>query len=462
MSHNTLQQAPNFMNDNVENHIADKNAGFPHNSLTYSRLGNLEELAERVELLECVMEYFPGGIALFDADLNMVLCNEALKRILEYPESLFEDGLPTMRQIFEFNAKRGEYGEGDIDKIVSDKMALADLMAPHLYERERPNGTIVEVRGVPLAKGGFLTTYLDVTEQNLRSRQLETLLDNFPGGISLFDKNLKMVLINDQLKEMLDYPKELFVNGMPSMEDLFRSNAQRGEYGGGDVEEQVSHRMELVRLREPHIYDRQRPNGVVLEVRGVPVEGAGFLTTYCDITEHRKSQAMVQHLANHDALTGLPNRAVFQERLDLAVAQAKRGYHMALHCIDLDNFKTVNDTYGHNVGDKLLKEIADRLKHLKRDTDTIARIGGDEFVIIQVGINGETGAEILAHRVIKTVSEPFDIDGQIINISASVGIAFAPDNAEDGEELYKLADSALLDSKKDGRSRFTLYKKPVF
>lgn len=461
MTPNTLQQAHSSMNDNVENHIADKNAGLPHNTLTYSRLGNLEALAERVELFECVMEYFPGGIALFDADLNMVLCNEALKRILDYPDSLFEDGLPSMKQIFRFNAERGEYGDGDIEKIVNDKMALADLMAPHLYERERPNGTVIEVRGVPLAKGGFLTIYQDVTEHHARSRQLETLLDNFPGGISLFDKDLKMVLVNDQLKEMIGYPKELFVNGMPSLEDIFRSNAQRGEYGGGDVEEQVSHRMELARLREPHIYDRERPNGAVLEVRGVPLEGSGFLTTYCDITEHRKSQAMVQHLVNYDALTDLPNRAVFQERLELAVAQAKRGQAMALHCIDLDNFKIVNDTYGHNIGDRLLKEIAERFKNLKRDTDTIARIGADEFVIIQVGINGVTGAEILAHRVNKTLTEPFNIDGQSIKISASVGIALAPDNAEDADELLRLANSALLESKKEGRSRFTLYKKPI-
>lgn len=453
--------APNTLHQISEAETGPTNSepsqAYPHNSLTYSKLGNLEELAERVELFECVMEYFPGGIALFDEKLNMVLCNEELKRILDYPESLFENGLPSMRDIFRFNAERGEYGNGDVDQLVDEKMALADLMTAHTYERERPNGTVVEVRGVPLKQGGFLTTYTDVTEQNRRVRQLETLLDNFPGGISLFDKHLKMVLINDQLKEMHEYPEELFTDGLPTLEEVFRCNAERGEYGGGDVDEQVARRMELVRRREPHSYDRKRPNGTVLEVRGVPLPGSGFLTTYCDITEHRQNQDMIEHLALHDALTDLPNRAMFQDRLKQAAAQAERGYHMALHCVDLDKFKRVNDTYGHLVGDELLKQIAERFKKLKRDTDTIARIGGDEFVIIQVGINDQTGAEILAHRVIKSLNSPFKIEGHEIGISASIGIALAPSNGTDPEELFKMADSALYDSKAAGRSRFSVY-----
>lgn len=441
----------------VESHQTEMYAAYARNTLTFSRLGNLEKLAKRVDTLECVMEFFPGGIVLYDKDLNMVMCNEELKRILEYPESLFENGLPNLEEIFRFNAERGEYGEGDVDELVKNKMSLVDEMTDHEYERKRPNGTVVQVRGVSLPDGGFLTTYLDVTKQHRHVRQLQALLDNFPGGISLFDEDLKMVLINEQNKEMHDYPDTLFEDGMPTMEDMFRYNAERGEYGEGDVEEQVSHRMDLAEQKEAHTYDRKRPNGTILEVRGVPLEGSGFLTTYRDVTELRINQEKVIYLAHHDVLTGLPNRLLLKDRLHQSIALAKRGHLMALHCVDLDKFKPVNDIYGHVVGDELLKQVAERFNGIKRDTDTIARTGGDEFVIVQVGINDRTGAEILADRIIKTLSVPYEIDGHTIEIGASIGVALAPLDTTDADDLFKMADSALYESKANGRGRYKLY-----
>ena len=441
----------------VESRQAATYAAYERNTLTFSRLGNLEKLAEHVDMLECVMEFFPGGIVLYDKDLNMVMCNEELKRILEYPESLFASGLPNMEEIFRFNAERGEYGEGDVDELVRNKMSLVDEMTDHEYERERPNGTVVQVRGVSLPDGGFLTTYQDVTKQHQHVSQLQALLDNFPGGISLFDKDLKMVLINEQNKEMNDYAEELFKDGLPTLEEMFRYNAERGEYGEGDVEEQVSHRMELAEQKEAHTYDRKRPNGTVLEVRGVPLEGSGFLTTYRDVTELRKNQEKVVYLAHHDVLTGLPNRLLLQDRLHQSIALAKRGHLMALHSVDLDKFKPVNDVYGHAIGDELLKQVAERFNKIKRDTDTIARTGGDEFVIVQVGINDHEGAEILADRVIKTLSEPYEIGEHTIQIGVSIGVALAPLDAMDSDELFKLADAALYDCKASGRGRYKLY-----
>ncbi|MBL4726004.1 MAG: PAS-domain containing protein [Rhizobiaceae bacterium] len=452
-------QDPQPVESDVDSQQDEMQAAYARNTLTFSRLGNLVKLAKRVDMLECVMEFFPGGIVLYDKDLNMVMCNEELKKILEYPDSLFENGLPNMAEVFRFNAERGEYGDGDAEKIVEGKMSLVGEMIDHEYERERPNGTVVQVRGVSLPDGGFLTTYTDVTKQHQHVRQLQALLDNFPGGISLFDKDLKMVLINEQNKEIHDYDEELFEdeNDLPTLEEMFRYNAKRGEYGEGDVEEQVSSRMELAEQKQAHTYDRKRPNGTVLEIRGVPLEGSGFLTTYRDVTELRKNQEKVIYLAHHDVLTGLPNRLLLKDRLHQSIALAKRGHMMALHCIDLDKFKPVNDIYGHAIGDELLKQVAERFNSIKRDTDTIARTGGDEFVIVQVGINDRAGAEILAERVIKTLRAPYEIDGHTIEISASIGIALAPTDATNSDALFKLADAALYDSKANGRNCFKLY-----
>ena len=222
----------------------------------------------------------------------------------------------------------------------------------------------------------------DVTEQ---SRLLSALTESFPGGICLFDKDLRMVLCNAEQKRLLDYPDELFASQWPTLEQIFRFNAERGEYGPGEVEEHVSNRMAIVAQRRPHIVERTRPNGTVLEIRGTPLEGGGFVTTYLDVTEQRRAQALAVHLAHHDAMTGLANRMLFMDRLRQSMARAKRGHRMAVLYIDLDRFKPVNDRLGHAAGDAVLKRVAERLRSVVRETDTVARLGGDEFVVIQCG-----------------------------------------------------------------------------
>lgn len=289
---------------------------------------------------------------------------------------------------------------------------------------------------------------------------LEAVIDNFPGGILLFDRDLRLVLCNAQQKQLLDYPDSLFQDGPPSLEHIFRFNAARGEYGDGDPEEQVRHRMELVRQRRIHTFERQRPNGTILEIRGVPLAEGGFVTTYLDVTEQRRSQALIAHMAHHDLLTDLPNRALLLDRLHQALARVKRGENLALHYLDLDGFKPVNDTHGHAAGDGLLCAVAARLKALVRESDTAARIGGDEFVILQTGIGRLRDAETLARRIIQSFSQPFDIAGKSIAVGVSAGVAVSPHDSTDGETLLRMADGALYRCKKQGGGRYLLHARP--
>jgi diguanylate cyclase (GGDEF)-like protein len=290
-----------------------------------------------------------------------------------------------------------------------------------------------------------------------RIRLLEAVVENFPGGISLFDKDWRLTLCNAEQKRMLDYPDELFANGPPSLEDIFRYKAMTGEYGPGDVEEHVRVRLDLAREHRAHAYERTRPNGTVLEVRGVPLTGGGFLTTYLDVTEQRRIHKMVAHAAHHDPLTGLPNRLLFADRLHQAVARVGRGEMMALLYIDLDRYKPVNDAYGHPVGDALLKAVADRLGKVKRDTDTVARLGGDEFAVVQTGIRSESDAAVLARRLVHSVAAPYSIAGHAIVIGATIGIAIAPHHGRDPEELLRNADFALYRCKADSRGSFRVF-----
>ncbi len=309
------------------------------------------------------------------------------------------------------------------------------------------------------AREGTLPSSMGLAESlRERIRLLEAVVDNFPGGISLFDKNLRMVLCNEQQKELLEYPEHLFASGYPTLEQIFRFNATRGEYGPGDAEGHVKFRMALAAEQRAHVFERTRPNGTVLEIRGVPLRGGGFVTTYLDVTEQRRAQALVAHMAHHDPLTNLPNRLLFRDRLQQAVARAMRGEAMALLCLDLDRFKPINDNHGHAAGDALLVAVADRLRATARATDTVARLGGDEFVVIQVGINAKAEAVALARRIVKAVRAPYDIGGVTIDIGTSIGIAVAPSDGEDPDELLRKADHALYRCKAEGRGSFAFFE----
>lgn len=320
----------------------------------------------------------------------------------------------------------------------------------------RPAAPVADENLRALGKAiAMLANHVDSMRE--RMHLLEAVIENFPGGISLFDRDLQMVVCNQRQKTMLDYPPELFANGNPGMEDLFRFNALRGEYGSGDVEEHVARRIALVRERTAHVYERTRPNGTILEVRGVPVDGGGFVTSYFDVTEQRRNVELIAHMAHHDALTDLPNRMLFADRVQTAIALAKRSGLMAVHYLDIDHFKPVNDNLGHRAGDELLIGIANRLRKSVRENDTVARLGGDEFAIVQTGIGCPSDAAVLARRVIEALAEPFTVVGTQVNVGISIGIAFAPTDAVGTDDILTKADAALYKSKDGGRGRFSFF-----
>lgn len=190
--------------------------------------------------------------------------------------------------------------------------------------------------------------------------------------------------------------------------------------------------MELIRKRVPHIFERVRPNGRVVEIRGTPIAGGGFVTSYTDVTENRQRQASVAEQALTDPLTGLSNRLHFDDRLSHAFAFAKRGEHFALHFIDLDDFKPINDKFGHEAGDIVLKEIARLLKNVLRETDTVARLGGDEFVITQSKVQYVEKCRIWRVPVAVCALET--------------------------RQILKQADWAMYESKKHGKDTITVFE----
>jgi diguanylate cyclase (GGDEF)-like protein len=290
-----------------------------------------------------------------------------------------------------------------------------------------------------------------------RVRLLEAVIDNFPGGLLLFDQNLRLVLCNQQQQALLEYPESLFENGNPALEEIFRFNAQRGEYGPGSVEAHVDLKMALVSRKSAHVFERTRPNGTVLEIRGVPLESGGFVTTYLDVTEQRRNQSMIEHLAHHDAVTALPNRIKMTAHLRAALEDVANGKKLALHYIDLDRFKPINDTYGHDTGDAILQSVAGRLLDSVRNSDMVARIGGDEFIIIQTGIRSARDAELVGNRVIKAVSRSHVVKNRSYEVGVSIGVSIGPWDSENADELIRKADNAMYRSKKSGGNQICFY-----
>lgn len=176
------------------------------------------------------------------------------------------------------------------------------------------------------------------------------------------------------------------------------------------------------------------------------------------LVHKQELEVQLAHMAHHDSLTGLPNRALFHERLQQELVRARRDESFAVLCLDLDRFKSVNDTLGHPVGDRLLQAVADRMRDCARETDIVARLGGDEFAIIQVATREPQGVTVLAERLLEAMAEPFDVAGHQVVIGTSIGIALVPSDGLDTDQIIRSADMALYRAKADGRGMFRFFE----
>jgi diguanylate cyclase (GGDEF)-like protein len=189
-----------------------------------------------------------------------------------------------------------------------------------------------------------------------------------------------------------------------------------------------------------------------------PMENGGSVVLIEDVTERKNAEAKINHLARYDALSGLPNRSFFHDQMEFALATMKRDAHCAVLFVDLDQFKQVNDTLGHPAGDALLCAVAERLRNIIRETDLVARFGGDEFVVLQSPIRNPDGATVLARRIVEELSNPYDIEGHRVVIGASVGIAVSPRDGTSADTLLKNADMALYRAKSEGRGLWRFFE----
>jgi diguanylate cyclase (GGDEF)-like protein len=314
----------------------------------------------------------------------------------------------------------------------------------------------IEATYRPTSGGGWVATYSDITEREKaenalaeQNRRFDAALNNMPHGLSMFDAASRLIVCNRRFAEMYRLPPELAEPG--AMFDDILDYRVRTNQSPENATAYAANMRRIGEQEKPARYRMPLVDGRTIEVHYEPMRGGGWVVTHQDVTEAIRAEARINHLACHDALTDLPNRVLFQEKLSEALVRVPRGESVAVLCLDLDRFKFVNDTLGHGVGDELLKLVGERLRKSLRESDTVARLGGDEFAIIQPFAQQPNGATVLASRVIETLSAPFTIGDHQIEIGTSVGIAIAPNDGDTADQLLKSADLALYRAKSDGR-----------
>ena len=288
------------------------------------------------------------------------------------------------------------------------------------------------------------------------SQLLETVLNNLSQGVALFDSETRLIFCNQRYTEMYGLLSE-FARPGRYLRDLLIQRIQTGTF----VEDPDDY---IVRLKGGIVggasstYTTQLADGRTFSVVNKPLDGGGWLATHEDITERQRSEGRIAHMARHDALTDLPNRVLLRETLEHELKRVKRGECLAVLCLDLDQFKGVNDALGHPIGDELLKLVADRLRGCTREPDTVARLGGDEFAIIMTQMQQPNDAAVLSKRIGESIVKPYQIDGHTIVTDISIGISVAPFDAMEADPLLRNADMALYGAKADGRGTFRFFE----
>jgi diguanylate cyclase (GGDEF)-like protein len=292
-------------------------------------------------------------------------------------------------------------------------------------------------------------------ELRIQAVRFGAALSNMSEVFCLFDAADRLVVGSDRLAAMLELPVGSISPGMTIQEmGSLLPDASDLSADPGNIYSLIL-RLRESGKRESHALDTR--NGGRISVNFAPMDNDGWLVTLEDITRQRFAEARIEHMALHDALTGLANRVLFHSRLGEAIGRSKIGERFAVLYLDLDHFKAVNDTLGHPVGDALLREVTQRLKKAVRAFDTVARLGGDEFAIVQA-IDQPADSTALALRLIEALSAPYDINGSRVIIGTSIGIALVPEDGDNVDEIIKNADMALYRSKADGRGRYHFFE----
>jgi diguanylate cyclase (GGDEF)-like protein/PAS domain S-box-containing protein len=422
--------------------------------------------------LDTAVENMTQGLTLFDQSKRLVICNQRYIEMYGLSPDVVKPGC-YLRDLI---VHRNELGFIQVDVDEYCAQILEHVARGAAVTLQSTEGRTIQISHRPLSDGGWVATHEDITERTRQEKdvlqqaneiarinmQFDAALSNLTQGLCMFDGEKRLVVWNDRYTELYQLPPDLLKIGTPHeaiIADRISRGILKGETNKSAAKKKIASLNQLPRDTASSRVD-EFSDGRFILVSRQPMANGGWLATHEDITERRRAEAEIIHLARHDALTGLANRVEFNAKLEAASKRLKRnGGTVTVMMIDLDKFKVVNDTLGHPAGDQLLIEVGKRLRSTVRETDVVARLGGDEFAVIQEDAPDQHEAAIaLALRIINAVSQPFDLSGHRASLGTSIGIVLAPEHEIDPEGLLKRADLALYDAKANGRNDFRFFR----
>jgi diguanylate cyclase (GGDEF)-like protein/PAS domain S-box-containing protein len=403
------------------------------------------------ERLREALEILPQGIVFLDNEGRYILWNQKYADIYKRSADLFKVGA-RLEDTLRIGVARGDYpaAKGREDAWIAERLQL--LYKPgRQHEQVLADGRCILIEERQTSDGGIIGLRMDITDLKEREASFRLLFDDNPVPMFVLRRDTQTFLAaNAAALSHYGFSREHLLS--MSLHDLRAEGDVPAGEGSDLFETSVStskHRTRDGRTIEVVVFSRQ------LDYEGAPA----VLIAVIDTTERQQAEARIAHMAHHDALTDLPNRVLFRQRMVDALAQRSRtGSLIGALCIDLDNFKLVNDTLGHPIGDRLLQDVAERIERVIRQRDTAARLGGDEFAVLVPEMKSPQELAVLAQRLIDVVNEPYIVEGHLVTVGTTIGIAVAPTDGEDADRLLRNADLALYRAKAAGKSTFRFFE----
>jgi diguanylate cyclase (GGDEF)-like protein/PAS domain S-box-containing protein len=421
-----------------------------------------EKLREQKRQLDTALNNITQGLVLYDGNARLVLCNRRFIDMFGLSPDIVKPGADA-RAVMHHRVATGSF-DGDADEFydsIQRSIAKGEVTTKLGHSTD---GRWFQIVNQPLSQGGWVATVEDITERQRLAQErdrnyafLSQILDHIPSQITVKDVRDRCYVLANRVAETQFGLARTDIVGKTAY-DLFPAHSAEIITADDDGTLQTGGLFKDEPLWESQALGNRYVTSTRIGIRDNAGEVRYLVNVVNDVTDRRRADEKIAHLAHYDPLTDLPNRVLFREQIERELQKVSRGEQFALLYIDVDEFKGINDSLGHHVGDELLKAVAGRIKSCIRETDLIARLGGDEFAVIQTGVKDVSDVLDFVRRLHETIRQPYQCLSHHLSSDASIGIAMAPQDGTDLDTLIKNADLAMYGAKADGRRTYRFFE----